>query len=126
MKITIEQLKDFDACEDQRDLFAKHFGTEVEITEVLCAEVAGIFDWGWAAENLLSNEGRVEWERAVAVAAAPHRARLNWPGAKEWSDLSDAAQDAVIKANGVALKAITDTKAIEFARAYNASENRSR
>ena len=68
--LKIAQLKG--ACADQRALFRKTFGASVEVTEALAIEHAALFDWAWAAENLLSAPARAEYDKACAPAWAKY------------------------------------------------------
>lgn len=66
MKITLKMLES--ACKPQRDLFAGIFGQEVELTLELCVKHASLFDWDWAAANLLTTHARAAYEAARATA----------------------------------------------------------
>ena len=68
MKITLDTLRDKDACMSQGRLFARLFPEGVEVTEELCLAHFNKFDWDWCAENLLSNSALVEYRRAKASA----------------------------------------------------------
>ena len=65
--LTLATLKKKGACKEQVALFRKMFGKSVEITEVLCAEHAAVFSWGWAAENLLTAPAWAEYQRVTAA-----------------------------------------------------------
>ena len=72
MKVTATQLRKLRACQEQVDLFVATFGESVEITEALCLEHAGNFDWDWAAYNLLPAPAWADYERAMASAEADY------------------------------------------------------
>ena len=55
-KITLDQLKEHNACVEQLHLFKELFGKEVEVTVGKCVEYYDKFDWAWAALHLLSDE----------------------------------------------------------------------
>lgn len=57
MRITAGMLRRKRACRIQFLKFIKRFPDGVEVTEDTCLYVANDFDWDWAAENLLSEEG---------------------------------------------------------------------
>ena len=70
--ITLAQLKSKQACADQQVLFKELFGTSVMVTEEACVAVADKFDWGWAAQNLLSNSARDQYNKVCATAWSEH------------------------------------------------------
>ena len=72
MKITLRHLKLKGACSEQVALFQKHFGQGGEVTLEKCLSVADVFDWSWAARNLLSPAADTEYERAKASALAEY------------------------------------------------------
>lgn len=69
MRITIELLNRMDACTEQRRLFEEKFPTGVTVTpQVALAHADDGFDIGWAAMNMLNQEGRLLWiQRCSAV-----------------------------------------------------------
>ena len=75
--VTARLLKRKDACREQVDLFAATFGpnARVEITEALCVEHAGKFDWGWAAANLLPAPLNADYKAKRALLDADYRAK---------------------------------------------------
>jgi hypothetical protein len=57
--VTAELLGELGACKDYRDLFLEKFGKEpIAVTAELCERYHGDFLWFWAAEKLLTREGR--------------------------------------------------------------------
>ena len=91
MKITDRLLKSKGACADQVAKFAELFPNGVEPTEALCLTHAQVFDWSWAASNLLPAPAGKAYDEAVAPAkkaygeavASVHRADVpnnTWNG----------------------------------------------
>ena len=72
MKITSALLKRKGACLDQRRKFAELFPGGVIVTEALCVEHASVFNWEWAAENLLPPSAWAEYGRVTAPAWAEY------------------------------------------------------
>lgn len=71
MIITLADLRAGDACADAVKTFEETFGARIEFTPALrkrVAELAPIFDWGWAARYLLSPAARRAYYEAVAPA----------------------------------------------------------
>ena len=68
-KITLQTLVDLNACEDQRDLFAKTFpkGTTVTLAACKKAAIAGL-QLGWLAERLFTPAQRKAYNEATAAA----------------------------------------------------------
>ena len=52
--LLLQTLIDKGACSSQVAIFRAKFGESVVVTEALCESVAGIFDWSWAARELLT------------------------------------------------------------------------
>ena len=62
-----------DACTSQRELFKTHFGdTEVKLTKELVLKFANVFDFEWAAKNLLNPSDLAEYEKVSAPAWAEY------------------------------------------------------
>jgi hypothetical protein len=55
--ITVDILESKKACRGQIKLFKEHFPNGSPLTIESALSVASIFDWGWAAHNLLSANG---------------------------------------------------------------------
>jgi hypothetical protein len=55
--ITVDILESKKACRGQIKLFKEHFPNGSPLTVESALSVATIFDWGWAAHNLLSANG---------------------------------------------------------------------
>ncbi len=69
MNITADMLRSKRACAEQVALFEELFGLEVVLTEALCVEHAGKFDWGWAAHYLLKPDARRAYNEAPLAGA---------------------------------------------------------
>jgi len=70
--ITISQLETLKACQSQRFLFRKLFGSRVAVTEEALLPHASRFDWAWAAMRLLSAPAWAEYLEATATAWAEY------------------------------------------------------
>ena len=67
MNITLSLLKSKGACADQVRLFRTHFGEgPAGLDDETALRMASVFDFDWAAQNLLSPEGRKAYEEARA------------------------------------------------------------
>ena len=76
--ISARQLKALGACREQLDKFVELFGRDpVEVTVALCVEHSGVFEWGWAARDLLSPEAQAEHSAKVAPLLAEHSAKVD-------------------------------------------------
>ncbi len=73
MKIHLQTLIDKRACASQTDLFRAMFGDSVNVTQKLCVSVADKFDFGWAAEHLLTRQQRADYDRITAPARADYK-----------------------------------------------------
>ena len=63
---TVDILESKKACLDQIKLFKEHFPDGAPMTVEAAIKVASVFDWGWAANHLLSSEGRKAYEEGEA------------------------------------------------------------
>lgn len=68
MRITTKLLEQKGACAKQVTLFSRLFPDGCVPTLELCLVHADQFDWGWAAEHLLGDVARSEYDRACDVA----------------------------------------------------------
>ena len=66
MRVTRKQLEDLKAPKDQIYSFVRFELEGVEITEDLCVKYAQIFNWMWAADNLLKKEARRKYIRIIS------------------------------------------------------------
>jgi hypothetical protein len=87
----IKQLINAGACREQVEAFRERFGKYVEVTPELCASVAAVFDWWWAARNLLSPAARAEYERVRAAAWAEYE-RVTAPVLDEYKRVTASAR----------------------------------
>jgi hypothetical protein len=114
--ISLADLKAADACEEQRDEFARLFGTNpVEVTEELCLAHAAVFDWAWAARCLLTALARAEYDKATATAWAEYKKVR----ASAWAEYEKARATAWAeyeKARATTLAEYHKARASAFAR----------
>ena len=111
MRILLSALRAAGACADQVELFVARFGDGVDVTEVLCLSVADLFDWDWAAENLLPAPARAEYWRAMRITMA----QFDVPKLLAWDEYL-SADEYQRAAEAVAL-AYQRAAAAAFARA---------
>ena len=90
MKVTKRLLQRKGACSNQVAEFARLFPKGVEITQALCIEHAVVFDWNWAAENLLSAAAWDEYVRVRAPARVEYN-RVTAPAQAEYNRIKAAA-----------------------------------
>ena len=72
MKLTVQQLKDAQACALQVRRFRKLFGESVNVTIKLAVEHAGEFDWDWASYAFLKPPARAAYYKAIDMAEAAY------------------------------------------------------
>ncbi len=74
--ITAAQLEALDACEEQLAEFRRIFPTgTAEVTVSRAKKLAQVFDWDWAAKNLLTDDNaRAGYKAACASARAGYKA----------------------------------------------------
>ena len=99
VKITLEMLVEKGACEDELYLFTEHFPDGVEFHSQyqaieMCTQFAQIFNFGWAADELLDTDARAEYEKMLA----PTRAECNKAIALARAELDKASATAFAKA----------------------------
>jgi cell division septum initiation protein DivIVA len=70
--LTLDTLRAKNACAGQLAEFRARFGDSVDVTPGLCESVAPVFNWDWAARNLLTASARAEYERVRAAALAEY------------------------------------------------------
>jgi hypothetical protein len=80
--ITITDLTSKGACEDQVALFREMFGESVVVTVARARTVAGLFNWEWAARNLLDGTARAEYGRVTGPARAEYERVEDLAGAE--------------------------------------------
>src|SRR6202142_3423436 len=81
--LKLATLIELHACTSQKDLFKEKFGESVEITETLCEGVATLFDFDWAARNLLTAPAYAEYQRVRAQACTEYE-RVRAPAWAEY------------------------------------------
>ena len=74
--ITLAQLVEADACQEQVDLFQSTFGESVELTLELCVKHAYDFSFCWAGDNLLNRNKRAAFQAAKGPQYAAYRAAV--------------------------------------------------
>jgi hypothetical protein len=68
VNITLALLKSKGACANQVALFKQHFGEgPAPLDDATAIKMARVFDFSWAADNLLSEEGRKAYKEAMAA-----------------------------------------------------------
>ena len=105
--LSLKRLVDLGACSPQRQLFEKHFGKSVRVTPGLCVRVALLFNWRWAARNLLSRSALAEYRRVCDLALA------------EYNRAHDAAWDEYTRAHDPAWAEYNRARARIFGELYN-------
>lgn len=89
--LTLAQLIEHKACENEVNLFKEHFGKSVIVTEELAVSLADVFDFSWAGRRLLSKAAQIEFERA-RVLASTVCAEAHGPAQAEYSKVTRPAQ----------------------------------
>ena len=64
--VTLQQLKDYKACDRQVELFEKYFGNSVVLTKRIIKKYCSKFDIDWLANEVLSDPLWKQYEDAVA------------------------------------------------------------
>ena len=109
-KITLRTLQAEGACIEECTHFATLFPQGVEVTEALCIEHATEFNWGWAAQHLLTAPAWTKYKRATAIAWAEYeRASVPAWGAT-WAEYE--------RATAIALTEYRRVQASTFAKLY--------
>ena len=74
MKITIQMLKEKDACDDAKHKFLRLFPSgSVTVSRRLCERHARDFDFTWASMNLLPPTAFAEYQKACAPALSEYQ-----------------------------------------------------
>jgi hypothetical protein len=87
MKITLDQLRSFGACNEQVALFERLFGSGVELTEALVLEHGSQFDLNWLARKLFRGDIRAEYQKSHELISAEYWKACALIWAKYWKDL---------------------------------------
>ena len=141
--LTLAQLTEAGACEEEIELFTRHFGKSVAVTEELATTLSDTFSFRWAGLNLLSRAAQIEFDEARDPAGAEHTnasadaytkySKVRAAACAEHDKFcaaSRAKYDKVCKAAwGEYLKASKPSRdkydkvcAVAFARLYNADQ----
>ena len=94
--ITLEQLKEHNACLEQMLLFNEIFGEEVKVTVKRCVKYYDKFSWEWAAMNLLSNELCGEFLNIIQPAREEYL-KIEQPAWKEYLKIKQLAYEEYLK-----------------------------
>jgi hypothetical protein len=113
--ITTKLLKSRGVCSYQVRKFRELFGESAAVTVAGCRKVAGEFDWGWAARNLLPDPADKAWREATASAdKAWQEARATVY--KAWRESTTTVYKAWREIAAPADKAWQEARATAFAR----------
>jgi hypothetical protein len=124
--ITAKRLEELGACQSQIDAFRALWGDgPAPMTVETALEHAQTFEWEWAADKLLTDAARAEYERARAAAwAEAARAeaaefeRATAPALAEYLRARASAWDEYDRAKDAAWAEFERAKARAFAEAY--------
>src|SRR5882757_8417376 len=126
MKITLADLDEAGACQSQRREFDRLFPEGVEVTPDLCEKYSDVFDWSWAAENLLSPSAWAEYEKVTASALAeyekvtePAWAEFDKVTASAWAEFDKVTASAWAEYEKVRASALAEYGKVD-ARAFGA------
>ena len=141
--LTLKQLTEAHACEEQVKLFKKHFGASVEVTELLAESLARKFDFGWAGEHLLGHAAQAEYLKVCAAAGTEYLKAHDAAGAEyqkvcaaawseyqevraaagaEYQKVCDVAWAELEKATKPPRDKYDKVRAVTFARLYIADQ----
>jgi hypothetical protein len=88
--ITLQQLKDANACVAHIRFFKHTFGNSVKVTEESILKVYDKFDWNFAAEHFLSEKALAEYEKIKAPAYAEYK-KINAAAYAEYKKIQASA-----------------------------------
>lgn len=88
--ITLDRLRQAEACKSQRDLFRELFGESVTVTEAIVSRHARDFNWRWAARYLLPDSAWNEYQDVIAG----HQNALSQGGNEAWQTYMTACHDS--------------------------------
>ena len=117
MKLTVQTLIEAKACVEQVGLFKKLFPYGAEISEEVAISVAIKFDWEWAANNLLSESGRVAYREAQAPLWKAYE-EAQAPLWKTYSEAQAPLWKAYREAEASLWKTYSEAQAQIFAKLY--------
>jgi cell division septum initiation protein DivIVA len=108
--VTLERLKNKNACSEHIKLFEKHFGESVRLTrEVLIAAAPQGFNLDWLAENFLNKKQRAEYKRVEADALA----QCERVEADAWAEYKRVTADALAQYQRVKAPALAQYQRVE-------------
>ena len=113
-KITLKQLTELNACGPQITTFKRLFGEEVSVTLKSAVKYAHVFNWNWAAVNLLTRKAWAEYERVTAQAWAEYE-RVTDPALAEYARVKAPAWAEYERVTAPAWAEYEKAKAIAFA-----------
>ena len=126
--LTLQQLRDVRACDEQVELFKQHFGDSVRVTVARAKKFSTVFNFDFAARHFLSTAARKVYEDTRAAAwkvykdtCAPALKVCDDTRAREWKVYKDtyaAARKVCDDACAAARKVCDDTRAAAFATVY--------
>ncbi len=120
--ITAKQLEAMKACEKQIRIFREKFGESVSFTseaeaKETAAIFAAVFDFDWAAKNMLREEAWAEYERATGAALAEYE-RATGPALAEYERATGPAWAEYKRATGAARAEYERATGAAFASAF--------
>ena len=116
--LTLQQLKEKNACSEQVELFKAMFGESVIITESLCLSVADKFVWNWASDNLLDERQRKLYNESITPAWKLFNESRS-AALKLYNESISAALKLYNESMAPAEKLYDESMAPAFANAYN-------
>ena len=116
--ITLQQLKEREACASQVELFQKYFGSEVELTPEVVQKYAQEFDINWCAQNLLTSELYERYYEAIAIAWKQYDDARAIAG-KQYYEARVIAWKQYDEAKAIVWKQYNEARAILFVSLYN-------
>ena len=122
--LTLQQLRDVRACDEQVELFKQHFGDSVLVTVARAKKFSTVFDFDFAARHFLSTAARKVYEDTRAAAwkvyndtCAPALKVCDDTRAREWEVYKDIYA-AARKVYNDACKVYNAACAAAFATVY--------
>ena len=115
--LTLQQLKDANACYAQVVLFWQTFGVSVEVTGELAEQYAQQFDFGFAAQCFLSAATFAEYNKVSAPALAEYN-KVRAAALAEYKKVRAAALAEYKKVSAAAFAEYNKVSAAAFANSY--------
>ena len=115
--LTLQQLRDVRACDEQVELFKQHFGDSVLVTVARAKKFSTVFDFDFAARHFLSTAARKVYEDTDVATLKVYgdACAAAW---KVCDDTYAAARKVCDDTRAAALKVRDDTCAAAFATVY--------